>query len=75
MDEVLDVAEMVADSELEGGIVWLLRIAGLLVVLVGLGLWLLTDMGLFVLPALLVVVGVVLLVVPNALLVLIELAG
>lgn len=73
MDEVLEVAEVVADSELEGAVVWLLRIAGLLAVLTGLGLWLFTDMGVLVLPALLVVVGLVLLVAPSLLLALVEL--
>lgn len=68
MDEVLDAVEVVADSDLEGAFVWLLRLLGLLAVVGGLGLWLLTDAGLLVLPALLVVVGLVLLVVPNVLL-------
>lgn len=73
MDEALEVVEVVADSELEGAFVWLLRILGILAVLAGLGLWLLTDMGLLVLPALLIVVGVVLLVAPQILLFLAEL--
>lgn len=73
MDEALEVVEVVADSELEGAFVWLLRILGVLAVLAGLGLWLLTDMGLLVLPALLIVVGVVLLVAPQILLFLAEL--
>lgn len=73
MDEALEVVEVAADSELEGAFVWLLRILGILAVLAGLGLWLLTDMGLLVLPALLIVVGVVLLVAPQILLFLAEL--
>lgn len=73
MDEALEVVEVVADSELEGAFVWLLRILGVVAVLAGLGLWLLTDMGLLVLPALLIVVGVVLLVAPQILLFLAEL--
>jgi hypothetical protein len=73
MDEALEVAEVVADSELEGAVVWLLRILGIVAVLAGLGLWLLTDMGLLVLPALLIVVGLVLLVAPQILLLLAEL--
>jgi hypothetical protein len=73
MDEALEVAEVVADSELEGAVVWLLRILGIVAVLAGLGLWLLTDMGLLVLPALLIVVGLVLLVAPQILLFLAEL--
>lgn len=75
MDDLLEVAEVVADSELEGAVVWLLRIVGLLVVLTGFGLWLFTDMGLLVIPALLIVVGVVLLVIPNLLLAFAELGG
>jgi hypothetical protein len=73
MDEALEVVEVVADSELEGAFVWLLRILGIVAVLAGLGLWLLTDMGLLILPALLIVVGLVLLVAPQILLFLAEL--
>ena len=73
MDEALEVAEVVADSPLEGAVVWLLRLLGALAILAGLGLWLLTDAGLLVLPALLVVVGVVLVVAPSVLLALAEL--
>ena len=72
---MLEAVEVVADSELEGAFVWLLRLLGLLAVLAGLGLWLFTEAGLFVLPALLVVVGLVLLVAPNVLLTLAELTG
>jgi hypothetical protein len=75
MDEVLDVAEVVADSGLEGAIVWLFRILGLLLVLAGLGLWLLTEATLLWLPAVLLLVGVVLLVAPQVLLFLVELTG
>jgi hypothetical protein len=75
MDDALEVVELVADSELEGAFVWLLRLLGLLAVLAGLGLWLFTESGLLVLPALLVVVGLVLLVAPNVLLMLAELSG
>jgi hypothetical protein len=73
MDEALEVAEVVADSGLGGAVVWLLRILGGLAILAGLGLWLLTDAGLLMLPALLIVVGIVLLVAPSVLLVLAEL--
>lgn len=74
MDEVLEIAEVVVDSELEGAIVWLLRLVGLLAILAGLGLWLLTDMGLVV-PLVLIVGGVVLLIVPSLLLSFAELFG
>ncbi|WP_255150885.1 hypothetical protein [Halorarius halobius] len=73
MDEALEAAEVVADSGLEGVVVWLFRILGVLFILAGLGMWLLTDAGLLVLPAVLIVVGVVLLVAPQILLLLAEL--
>lgn len=72
MDEALELVEVLADSELEGLVTWLVRVVGLLVVLAGIGLWLLTDMGLFVLPAVLVLVGLALLAAPT---ILVELAG
>ncbi|SDM95860.1 hypothetical protein SAMN04487949_2983 [Halogranum gelatinilyticum] len=74
MEEALEVVDVVADSELEGAVTWLLRIVGLVLLLGGLGLWLLTEMGLLVLPALLIVAGLVLLVAPSILLALAELA-
>lgn len=74
MEEALEVVDVVADSELEGAVTWLLRVVGLVVLLGGLGMWLLTDMGLLVLPALLIVAGLVLLVAPSILLALAELA-
>jgi hypothetical protein len=74
MDEALEVVDVVADSGFEGVLTWLLRLLGLLVVLSGVGLWLFTDMGLLVVPALLMLVGAVLLVAPSILLFLAELA-
>lgn len=74
MDEALEAAELVAESELEGVVTWLLRVVGLLAVAAGLGLWLFTEMGLLVLPALLIVVGLVLVVAPSVLLALAEVA-
>ncbi|WP_227015747.1 hypothetical protein [Haloarcula sp. JP-L23] len=74
MDEALEVVEVVADSELEGVVTWLLRLVGLVALLAGLGLWLFTEMGLLVLPALLMFVGAVLLVAPSVLLLAAELA-
>jgi len=67
MDEVLEVAEVAADFGLEGVFRLILGIVGFLLVLGGLGLWLLTDMGLLVLPAVLMVVGVLLMVAPVVL--------
>ncbi|MFC7165244.1 hypothetical protein [Halospeciosus flavus] len=72
MDEALEAVDVIADSELEGVFVWLLRIVGIVAILAGLGLWLFTEMTLLVLPAALIVVGLVLLVAPNILLALTE---
>jgi hypothetical protein len=74
MDEALEAAELVAESELEGVVTWLLRVVGLLAVVAGVGLWLFTEMGLLVVPALLILAGLVLLVAPSILLALAELA-
>ncbi len=75
MDDILELADVVADSELEGALVWLLRLIGLLALLGSLGLWLVTDMGLLVLPLVLIVGGLILLIVPGLLLTLAELGG
>jgi len=74
MDEALEVVDIVADSGLEGVITWVLRLLGLLALLAGLGLWLFTDAGLLIIPAVLIVVGIVLLIAPSVLLLLAELA-
>lgn len=73
MDEALEAVEFLADSGLEGAFVWILRILGAVLVIGGLALWLFTESGLLVLPAALMVVGVVLVVVPSVLLALTEL--
>ncbi|MFC4358685.1 hypothetical protein ACFO0N_12110 [Halobium salinum] len=75
MDEALDVVDAFADAGLDGIVVWLLRLVGLLAVVAGLGLWLFTEMGLLFLPALLVVAGLFLLVVPGLVVELAEVAG
>ncbi|MFC7137070.1 hypothetical protein [Halobaculum litoreum] len=72
MDEVLEAAEVVADSELEGAVVWLCRVVGILLAVAGAGLWLFTGAGLLWLPAILMVGGLLLATVPQLLL---ELAG
>ena len=72
MEDALEVVDVLADSELEGAVTWLVRLVGLAVLLGGVGLWLLTDMGLLVVPALLMVAGLVLLVAPSVLLALAE---
>ncbi|MGB9952697.1 hypothetical protein [Haloarcula sp. Atlit-7R] len=74
MDEILDVVDLVADSGFEGIVTWLVRIVGLVALLGGLGLWLFTDMGLLVVPAVLLLVGLVLLIAPSVLLLAAELA-
>jgi hypothetical protein len=74
VDEILEVLGLVAESGLEGVFAWILRIVGLLAVLVGVGLWAFTDMGLLVVPGALLAVGVVLLVAPSVPLVAAELA-
>ncbi|MFB6270383.1 MAG: hypothetical protein ABEH83_10590 [Halobacterium sp.] len=75
MDEVLEVAELAADAGFEEAFAWLFRLVGVPLVLAGLGLWLLTDVGLLWLPAVLVVAGVVLAAVPEIPLAVLELAG
>ena len=74
MDEALEVVDVLADSGLEGVVTWLLRLVGLVTVLAGVSLWLFTDLGLLVVPALLMVGGLVLLIAPSLLLALAELA-
>jgi hypothetical protein len=65
MDEALEVVDLLADAGLEGVVGWVLRVLGLLALAAGAGLWLFTDAGLLVLPALLMLAGLVLLVVPD----------
>jgi hypothetical protein len=72
MDEALDVAELAVESGLEGVFTWLLRLLGILAIVAGIGLWLFTEVGLLI-PAALVVVGVVLVAAPSVLLFLVEL--
>jgi len=74
MDEVLEVVDVVADSGFEGIVTWLLRLVGLVLLLAGLGMWLFTEMGLLVLPAVLMFAGLVLLVAPSVLLLAAEFA-
>ncbi|MDS0281046.1 hypothetical protein [Haloarcula onubensis] len=74
MDEVLEVVDVVADSGFEGIVTWLLRLVGLVLLLAGLGMWLFTEMGLLLVPALLVLAGLVLLVAPSVLLLAAEFA-
>lgn len=72
-DEALEVVDLLADSGLECVVTWFLRLVGLLAVLAGISRWLFTEMGLLVVPALLIAVGVVLLVAPSVLFALAEL--
>ncbi|MFB6073206.1 MAG: hypothetical protein ABEJ88_09585 [Halobacterium sp.] len=73
MDEVLEAAEMAQDAGLEGAVSWLFRIVGVLLVLAGLGLWLVGDMGLLWIPAVLVVAGLILVLIPEVLFTVLEL--
>ena len=75
MDEVLELVDVLADLGLEGAFTWLLRLIGIVAILAGLGLWLLTESGLLVVPAVLIVVGLILVAVPEILLAVAELAG
>ena len=74
MDEVLEVADVVADSGFEGIVTWLFRLVGLVLLPAGLSMWPFTQMGRLVLPALLIAAGLVLLVAPSVLLLLAEFA-
>ena len=73
MDEVLEVVDVAADFGFGGVIVALLTVLGIVAAIAGVGLWLLTDAGLLVLPALLIVGGGVLTVAPGVVLVVAEL--
>lgn len=73
MDELLDVLDVVADSELEGALTWVFRVLGVLAILAGVGVWLFTDLSLLI-PVALIVIGVVLVAIPGILLQLSELA-
>lgn len=74
MDEALEVVDVLADSGFEGVVAWGLRLVGLVVLLAGLGMWLFTDAGLLLLPAVLILGGLVLLAAPSVLLALAEFA-
>lgn len=71
MDEVLEVVDLATDLELEGAVAWLLRLVGLLLVVAGVGLFLLTDVTLLV-SVIVVAAGLVLLVAPSVVLFLAE---
>ena len=73
MDEVLEVVDVAADLGLEGAVTWLLRVVGLLLILGGIGVFLLTEIT-WLVPVGMVVVGLVLLVAPTVLLFLAEFA-
>jgi hypothetical protein len=74
MDELFEVFDLFVDVFGEGVVTWVLRLVGVVAVLAGGGLWLLTDMGILVLPAALLLIGVVLLVGPSLLLLVTEFA-
>lgn len=74
MDELIEVADVLVDGGLDGVVTTLVRLVGLVALLAGAGVWLLTDAGLLVVPAALLLAGVVLLAVPGVLVGLLELA-
>ena len=74
MDELLDVLDLFADSEFEGLLTWVFRLFGILAVLAGIGIWLVTDITLLI-PAVLIVAGLLLIVIPGVVLELTEIAG
>lgn len=57
MDELIEVADVLVDGGLEGIVAALIRLVGLVALLAGVGLWLLTDTGLLVAPAALIACG------------------
>jgi hypothetical protein len=72
VDEILDLVDTLADSGFEGVVIWIFRFIGIVALLAGLGLWLLTEMGILVLPLVLIVGGFVLLIAPSIVLVFAE---
>jgi hypothetical protein len=75
MDEILEAIDLIADLGAEGTIIWILRILGVLAMVVGIGLWVLTDMGFLLVPAILTGGGFALVVLPEVILTIIEVAG
>ena len=73
MDEALEVVDLAADLGLEGVVSWLLRVVGLLLVLGGVGVFLLTEIT-WLVPVAMLVVGLVLVAAPSILLFLAEFA-
>lgn len=72
MDEALEAVELAADAGFGGVLKWILRVIGLVAVLAGVALLLVTEM--LLIPVALLVVGLVLLVAPSVLLWIAELA-
>lgn len=73
MDELLDILDLFADLGLDGVVAWLFRLLGVVTILAGAALWLFADVGILI-PAALIIVGLILLVVPGLLFELLELA-
>lgn len=71
MDELLDILDLFADLGLDGLVVWLFRLLGFVAILAGVALWLFADVGLLI-PAVLIIIGIILLVVPGLLFELLE---
>jgi|AntRauMinimDraft_4_1070384.scaffolds.fasta_scaffold00191_17 magnesium-transporting ATPase (P-type) len=73
MEEALEAVELAADAGLEGVVSWLFRLVGVVLVLAGLGLWLVGNANLLWLPAVLVAAGLLLVLVPEVLFTAVEL--
>lgn len=73
MDELLDVVDFLADAGFEGFLTWLLRIIGVIAIVAGIAVWLVTDLSVII-PAALIVGGLLLLVIPGILIALTEMA-
>ncbi len=71
MDELLDILDLFSDLGLDGVVVWLFRLLGFVATLAGVALWLFADVGLLI-PAVLIIIGIILLVVPGLLFELLE---
>lgn len=73
MEEALELLDFAADAGLGGVLTWILRLLGLLSIVAGVAVFLLVEITVLV-PAALVVVGLVLLVAPSIVLFAAELA-
>ncbi|MBO4246682.1 hypothetical protein IL252_02485 [Halomicrobium sp. IBSBa] len=73
MDEVFGRRDTNTGSGVGRTVVWGLRLLGLVIVVLGLALWLLTSAGLVLLPGVVVAAGLAVMVIPGLLAGLVEL--